>query len=82
MAEVLSYIWFAAAIIGGIAAVACAFVSRERRRPPLLVAGSCSAVAVVLGILSIGIILLVLSATCYIAAGRAKGLSASPSSST
>ena len=81
MAEVLSFVFFSAVIIGGLAAFASVLVSRQRRRVPLLVAGSCFAVAGFLSILSIGIIFVVLSVTCFTAAARAKGLSAIPSSS-
>ncbi len=81
MAEALSYVFFAAVIIGGLAAFASQLVSRHRRRALLLVAGSCFAAAGFLGILPIGIIFLVVSVTCFIAAARAKGLSAIQSSS-
>jgi hypothetical protein len=81
VAEVLTFLFFTAVILGGLAAGAGASVSRGRRRPPLLLAGSCFAVAGFLSILSIGIIFVVLSVTCFIAAARAKGPSAIPSSS-
>ena len=70
MAELLSVVWFAAAT-GGVVAVVFALVNRTRRHVSLTVAGVCFGLAGVLGILSIGVVLLVLSAVCFVAASRA-----------
>lgn len=67
----LSVVWFAAVIGGAIAAVAGLSTRRARRRVPLVTAGVCFGLAGVLGILSIGVIFVALSAMCFVATSRA-----------
>ncbi len=66
---VLALIWWTAAI-GGLVAGLVGITVRSRRRESLLIAGGLFAVAGVLGILSIGIIFVVFSAACIVAATR------------
>ncbi len=67
----LSVVWFAAAIGGAIAVAVGLLTHRARRRVSLMTAGVCFGVAGVLGILSIGIIFMALSAACFVAVSRA-----------
>ena len=67
--NILVAVWFVAAGAGVCSALG-ALATSSRRRSLLLVAGSCFAVAGVLGILSIGIIFIGLSTACFIAARR------------
>lgn len=71
MSTVLAVVWFAAVIGGAVAAVAGLVTHRARRRVSLVSAGMCFGVAGVLGILSIGILFVALSAACLVAASRA-----------
>jgi len=71
MSTVLSIVWFAAAIGGAIAGVVGLSTHRARRRVSLVTAGVCLGVAGLLGILSIGIIFVALSAACFVASSRA-----------
>jgi hypothetical protein len=66
---VLTLIWWTA-VTGGFAACLLALTVRSHRHELLLLAGVCFLIAGVLGILSIGLIFLVASAACIIAASR------------
>jgi hypothetical protein len=79
VAEVLTIVWFAAAI-GGVVAAVCALMIRTRRRASLMLAGVCFGVAGVLGILSVGIVLLALSVACFVTASRTGSASAAATS--
>ena len=68
--DVLSVIWFAAAI-GGVVAAIVGWVRPAWRRPALVVAAACFGVAGVLGILSIGLVFLVMAFGCLALAIRA-----------
>lgn len=81
VSEFFAVVWFAAAIGGGLLVVVAAFAPRDRRRFPLLAAGVCFAIAGLLGILSIGILFVALSAVCFVFSERAHRRSASPPSS-
>jgi len=70
MSEALAVIWFAAAIGGALAGVVGVVAHGSRRRTSLMVAGAGFGLAGVLGILSIGIILLAMSAACFVIASR------------
>lgn len=70
MAEVLTVVFFAAAIGGAIVGLVGVLAHVARRRASLLTAGVCFAVAGVLGILSIGIIFLALSIASFVVAFR------------
>lgn len=76
----LSVVWFASALGGAIAAVVGLLTHGTPRRVSLVTAGVCFGVAGVLGILSIGIIFVVLSAACFVAASRAGDAPASTTS--
>ena len=64
---ILGIIWFVVAA-AGVMAAATALVARGVRQRLLVVAGSCFAVAGLLGILSIGLLFLLLSVACFAAA--------------
>jgi len=64
LVEILSAIWFTAAISGALAGLV-ALTVKSVRRPALMVAGSLFALAGVLGILSIGILFIGLAALCF-----------------
>jgi len=76
MAEAFALIWFAAAICGVLGVVLALVTGRTRRRAWLFVAGVCFGLAGVLGILSIGVILIVASAACLVAVSRTRDTTA------
>ena len=67
----LAVIWFAAAIGGAIAAIVGLSTHRALRRVALSAAGVLFGIAGVLGILSIGIVFMAISAVCFVTAARA-----------
>lgn len=68
--DVLSVVWYTAAIGGAVAAIAGLLVRGSRRRQLLIVAGFGFTIAGILGILSIGIVFIVLAALCFGIASR------------
>ncbi len=79
MADVLSIVWFTALGLGLLAGLGALTLSRHRHYF-LLAAGSCFAVTGILGLASIGILFIGLSAGCFILASRCPtGEQATPS---
>ena len=77
MSELLVAIWFAAAVGGVIAVLVGLFASGDTRPRWLAIAVACFVVAGVLGILSIGILFLVLAGACFLSGRRARDTTAS-----
>ncbi|MQB02268.1 MAG: hypothetical protein GEU78_18845 [Actinobacteria bacterium] len=63
----LTIVWWGATL-GGVVAALVAVLTPSGRRPALLVAASLFLISGVLGILSIGVVFLVLAVVCVIAA--------------
>lgn len=69
MADVLTVIWYVAAL-SGVVSVIVSIVRPAAHRPALLVGAVCFWIAGVLGILSIGVVFLVAAVICGVVAVR------------
>lgn len=69
MADVLIVIWYVAAA-SGLVSVVVAVARPAARRPALLVGAAAFGIAGLLGILSIGVVLLAAAAVCAVIAAR------------
>lgn len=69
MADVLTVIWYAAAL-SGFVSVVVSVVRPTMRRPALLVGAAAFGLAGILGILSIGVLFIVAAIVCAVVAER------------